>query len=58
MTLLTVEGTTNAKIFGEAALKLYSTTTNAKSILLQVMSLFDDKMTMKSILFYPVTRRL
>ena len=48
----------SAFVFGEAALKLYSTTTNAKSILLQVMSLFDDKMMMKSILFYPVTRRL
>ncbi len=47
-------------IWGEAALKLPST----KNILLQtskfdqVMSLLNDRMMMKSILFYPVTRRL
>ncbi len=50
----------SAFIWGEAALKLYST----KNILLQtskleqVMSLLNDRMMMKSILFYPVTRRL
>ncbi|CAF3637003.1 unnamed protein product [Rotaria socialis] len=54
----------SAFVWGEAALKLYSTTTDAKSVLLQtskldqVMSLLDDKMMMKSILSYPVTRRL
>lgn len=54
----------SAFVWGEAALKLYSTTTDAKNILLevskleQVMNLLDDKMMMKSILFYPVTRRL
>jgi len=54
----------SAFVWGEAALKLYSTTTDAKSVLLQaskleqVMNLLDDRMMMKSILFYPVTRRL
>jgi hypothetical protein len=54
----------SAFVWGEAALKLYSTTTDAKNILLQaskleqVMSLLDDRMMMKSISFYPVTRRL
>jgi hypothetical protein len=54
----------SAFVWGEAALKLYSTTTDAKNILLQaskleqVMRLLDDRMMMKSILFYPVTRRL
>ncbi|CAF2111935.1 unnamed protein product, partial [Rotaria magnacalcarata] len=44
--------------------KLYSTTTDVKSVLSkaskldQVMNLLDDKMMMKSILSYPVTRRL
>ncbi|CAF3417994.1 unnamed protein product [Rotaria sp. Silwood2] len=54
----------SAFVWGEAALKLYSTTTDAKNILLQaskleqIMSLLNDKMMMKSILFYPVKRRL
>ncbi|CAF3804636.1 unnamed protein product, partial [Adineta steineri] len=54
----------SAFVWGEAALKLYSTTTDAKNVLLQaskleqIMSLLDDRMMMKSILFYPVTRRL
>ncbi|UJR08114.1 hypothetical protein I4U23_012391 [Adineta vaga] len=54
----------SAFVWGEAALKLYSSTTDAKSVLLQaskleqVMSLLDERMLMKSILFYPVTRRL
>jgi len=54
----------SAFVWGEAALKFYSTTTDTKNILLQaskleqVMSLLDDRMMMKSILFYPVTRRL
>lgn len=54
----------SAFVWGEAALKLYSTTTDTKSILLQaskleqVMNLLDDKMMMKSILCYPVKRRL
>ncbi|CAF4035038.1 unnamed protein product, partial [Rotaria sp. Silwood2] len=49
----------SAFVWGEAALKLYSTTTDAKNILLQaskleqIMSLLNDKMMMKSILFYP-----
>ena len=51
-------------VWGEAALKFYSRTKDTKSILLQeskleqVMNLLDDKMMMKSISFYPVTRRL
>ncbi|CAF4048709.1 unnamed protein product, partial [Rotaria sp. Silwood1] len=54
----------SAFIWGEAALKLYSTTTDTKNILLQtskleqIMNLLDDKMMIKSILFYPVKRRL
>ena len=54
----------SAFILGEAALKLYSTTIDTKNVLLQtskleqVMNLLDDKTMMKSILFYPVTRRL
>jgi hypothetical protein len=54
----------SAFVWGDAALKLYSTTTNTKNVLLQaskleqVMSLLDVRMMMKSILFYPVTRRL
>ncbi|CAF5180801.1 unnamed protein product [Rotaria magnacalcarata] len=54
----------SAFVWGEAALKLYSTTTDVKSVLSQaskldqVMNLLDDKMMMKSILSYPVTRRL
>ena len=54
----------SAFVWGEAALKLYSATADAKSVLLQaskleqVMNLLDDRMMLKSILFYPVTRRL
>ncbi|CAF1172950.1 unnamed protein product [Rotaria sordida] len=54
----------SAFIWGEAALKLYSTTIDTKNILLQtskleqIMNLLDDKMMIKSILFYPVKRRL
>ncbi|CAF0988647.1 unnamed protein product [Adineta ricciae] len=54
----------SAFVWGEAALKLYSAATDAKSVLLQaskleqVMNLLDDRMMLKSILFYPVTRRL
>ncbi|CAF4179621.1 unnamed protein product, partial [Rotaria magnacalcarata] len=54
----------SAFVWGEAALKLYSTTTDVKSVLSkaskldQVMNLLDDKMMMKSILSYPVARRL
>jgi hypothetical protein len=54
----------SAFVWGEAALKFYSTTANTKGVLLQaskleqVMSLLDVRMMMKSILFYPVTRRL
>ncbi|CAF3905061.1 unnamed protein product [Rotaria sordida] len=54
----------SAFIWGEAALKLYSTAIDTKNILLQtskleqIMNLLDDKMMIKSILFYPVKRRL
>ena len=54
----------SAFVWGDAALKLYSTTTDPKYVLFQtskldqIMNLLDDKMMMKSILFYPVTRRL
>jgi len=50
----------SAFIWGETALKLYSTTNILlqTSKLEQVMSLLNDRMMMKSILFYPVTRRL
>jgi hypothetical protein len=42
----------SAFIWGEAALKLQTSKFD------QVMSLLNDRMMMKSILFYPVTRRL
>lgn len=54
----------SAFIWGETALKFYSTTTDTKNILLQaskleqIMNLLDDRMMKKSILLYPVTRRL
>ena len=54
----------SAFVWGEAALELYSTTMEVKSVLLQaskleqVMRLLDERMMSKSIAFYPVTRRL
>jgi hypothetical protein len=54
----------SAFVWGEAALQLYSTTTDTKNVLLQaskleqVMSLLNDRVMKKSIEFYPVTRRL
>ncbi|CAF2861111.1 unnamed protein product [Rotaria sp. Silwood2] len=54
----------SAFVWGESALKLYITATDANNILLQaskleqIINLLDDKMMMRSILFYPVQRRL
>ena len=53
-----------ASVWGDAALKSHSATKETKSVLFeasqleQVMNLLDDRMMMKSILAYPVTRRL
>lgn len=54
----------SAFVWGEAALKLYSTNTESRSVLFQtskleqVMSLLDERKMSKSVTFYPVTRRL